>query len=135
MNLCWEESINGKFINRLLMHAKHAQYGSFRKKCFISYVRILHVKSLVSIDTFAWTLKTFPGMWLSECQDIEGIYDMSARILWHSMTRLYKCKEHPLMGKYSLVELHMLIPYNTIEGQYVVTGDLSCLSLLFFLFI
>ena len=37
------------------------------------------------------------------------------------------------MGKYSLVERHMLIPYNTIEGQYVVTGDLSCLSLFLFL--
>ena len=30
---------------------------------------------------------------------------------------------HPLMGKYSLVELRMVIPYDTIEGQYVVTGN------------
>ena len=39
------------------------------------------------------------------------------------------------MGDYSRVERRMVIPYDTIEGQYVVTGDLSCLSLLFFLFI
>ena len=49
------------------------------------------------------------------------------------MTRSYKCKEHPLMGKYSLVEHRMVIPYDTIEEQYVVTVNLSCLSLFLFL--
>ena len=49
---CWEKSINRKYINRLLMNAEHTHYGTFRKKCFISYVRISHVNSLVSIDTF-----------------------------------------------------------------------------------
>ena len=62
-----------------------------------------------------------------ECRDIEGIADMSPRVLWHFMTRLYKRKEHTLMGKYSLVELLMVLPYDTIEGQHVVTGNLSCL--------
>ena len=37
------------------------------------------------------------------------------------------------MGKYLLVEHRMVLPYDTIEGQNVVTGDLSCLSLLLFL--
>ena len=37
------------------------------------------------------------------------------------------------MGKYSLVEHRMLIPYDTIEEQYVVTVNLSYLSLLLFL--
>ena len=64
---------------------------------------------------------------------IGGIYDMSARVLWHFMTRSYKCREHPLMRKYSLVKRHMVIPYNTIEVQYVVTGYLTCLSLFLFL--
>ena len=32
------------------------------------------------------------------------------------------------MGNYLLVELCMVIPYDTIEEQYVVTGNLSCLS-------
>ena len=44
---CWEKS-----INRLPMHAEHAHYGVCRKKYFISYVRILNVNSLVSIDTY-----------------------------------------------------------------------------------
>ena len=39
------------------------------------------------------------------------------------------------MGKYSLVEFHMIIPYNTIEGKYVVMGYFSCLLLILFLFI
>ena len=33
------------------------------------------------------------------------------------------------MGKYSPVERRMVILYDTIEGKYVVTGNLSCLSL------
>ena len=32
------------------------------------------------------------------------------------------------MRKYSLVERCMVIPYDTIEEQYVVTGNLSRLS-------
>ena len=48
---CWDMYINGKYINRLLMHAKLAHYGMCRKKFFISYVRIKHVDSLVSIET------------------------------------------------------------------------------------
>ena len=34
------------------MHTERAHYGTFRKKCFILYIRIPHVNSLVSIDTF-----------------------------------------------------------------------------------
>ena len=37
------------------------------------------------------------------------------------------------MGKYSLVERRMVIPYDTIEGKYVVAGNLSYLSLLLLL--
>ena len=37
------------------------------------------------------------------------------------------------MGEYSLVERRMVIPYDNIEEQYVVMGDLSCLSLFLFL--
>ena len=37
------------------------------------------------------------------------------------------------MGNYSLVEHHVVIPYDTIEEQYVVTVNLSCLSLFLFL--
>ena len=90
--ICWEKSINGKSINGLLMHTKRVHYGMIRKKCFISYVHILHF-----------------------------------------MTRSYKCKDHPLMGKYSLVEQRIVIPYDTSEGKNVVTGNLPCLSLFFFL--
>ena len=57
----WEKYIKGKSINGPPMHAERAHYGVFRKKCFILYVHILHVKSLVSIDTYVWTLKTVPG--------------------------------------------------------------------------
>ena len=49
---CWEKSIDRKSINRLLMHSDRAHYVTFRKKCFISYVHILHVNNLVSIDTY-----------------------------------------------------------------------------------
>ena len=115
------------------MHAERAHYGVFQKKCFISYVRISHVNSLASIDTSVWTLKTFPGILFLECRDIESISDMSSRVLWHFMTRSYKCKEHPLTGEYSLVERRMVIPHDTIEGKNVVTGDLSSLSLFLFL--
>ena len=110
-----------------------AHYGVCRKKCFISDVHISHVKSLASIDTSVWTLKTFPGMLLFKCREIECISEMSSRVLWHFMKRSYKCKEHPFMGKYSLVERRMVIPYDTIEGKNVVTGNLSCLSLFLFL--
>ena len=68
-----------------------------------------------------------------ECRDIEGISDMSPWVSWHFMTRSYKHKEHPLMGNYSLVEHRMVLPYNTIEGKNVVTGNLSSLSLFLFL--
>ena len=36
------------------------------------------------------------------------------------------------MENYSLVEHRMVIPYDTIEEQYIVTGNLSCLSLFLF---
>ena len=49
---CWENYIKGKSINGLTMHAECAHYGLFQKKRFISYVRISHVNSLVSIDTY-----------------------------------------------------------------------------------
>ena len=51
--MCWEKSINRKSINGLLMNAERAHHGTCRKKCFISYMRISHVNSLVSIDTFS----------------------------------------------------------------------------------
>ena len=51
-NKGWEKYIKGKSINGLPMHAEHAYYGLCRKKCFIFYVSILHVYSLVSIDTY-----------------------------------------------------------------------------------
>ena len=62
--ICWGKSINEKSINRLIMHSKRTHYGTFRKKCFISYVCISHVNILVSIDTFALTLKTLPRILL-----------------------------------------------------------------------
>ena len=37
------------------------------------------------------------------------------------------------MGKCLLVERRMVLPYDTIEGQNVVTGNLSCLLLFLFL--
>ena len=39
------------------------------------------------------------------------------------------------MGNYSLVERRTIIPYDTIEEQYVVTGNLSYLLLFLFLYI
>ena len=126
---CWEKSINGNCINGLLMHVKRVHYGTFQKKCFLLYVHISHVNSLVLIFIFVWMLMRFPGILFSECQDIEGVADMSARVLWHFITRLYKCKEHLLIGKYSLVKRHMVILYDTIEEKYAVTRNLSCLLL------
>ena len=73
-----------------------------------------------------------PWILLFVCQEIEGIASMSPRVSLHFMTQFYKRKEHPLMVKYSLVELRVVLPYDTIEGQNVVTGNLSCLSLLLF---
>ena len=125
---CWGGSINRKSLDGLLMHTERAHYDTFPKDYFISYMRISHVKRLVSIDTYVWTLKTFPGILLLECQDIEGITDISSRVLWHFMTISYECKEHTLIRKYSLVQHRMVIPFNTIEEQYKVTGNLSCLS-------
>ena len=110
----WEKYIKGKSINGLPMHAERAHYGVCWKNCFISYVRTFHVKSLSSIDTSVWTLKTFPGILSFECWDVNGIADMSSHISWHFMTRSYECKEHPLMVNYSLVEIRMVIPYNTV---------------------
>ena len=66
-----------------------------------------------------------PWILLFEYRDIEGIADMSPSVLWHFMTQSYKRKEHTLMGKYSLVERHMVLPYDTIEGQNIVKGNLS----------
>ena len=80
-----------------------------------------------------YDVEDVPWILSFECQDIEGIADMSPLLLWHFMTRSYKRKEHPLMGKYSLVELRMVLPYDTIEGKNVVTGNLSFLSLFLFL--
>ena len=51
-HMCWEKSIEEKSINGLLMHAERAHYGVCRKKCFISYMRISHLNSSVSIDTY-----------------------------------------------------------------------------------
>ena len=51
------------------------------------------------------------------------------------MKQLYKCKEHLLIGNYSLVEIRMVIPYDTIEGKNIVTDNLSCLSLFMLLYI
>ena len=114
--LCWDKYINRKSIDRLLIHADIAHYiWHIPEEFFIWYVHISHVKSLVSIDTYVWTLKTFPGILSFECQYIEGISDMSFRVLWQNMARSYKCKEHPLMGNYSLVERHMVILYDPIE--------------------
>ena len=78
-------------------------------------------------------VEDIPFILLFEYRDIEGIADMSPRVSWHFMTWSYKRKEHPLMGKYSLVEHRMVLPYNAIEGKNVVTGDLSCMSLFLFL--
>ena len=49
------------------------------------------------------------------------------------MTRSYKCKKHPFMEKCLIIERRMLLLHNNIEGQYVVTGNLSFLSIFFFL--
>ena len=43
--------MNGKSINEKKMHAERVEYGTFRKKCFISYMNILLVNSFVSVDT------------------------------------------------------------------------------------
>ena len=63
--MCWEKSIEENPINGLPMNAERAHYRVCRKKCFISYVSISHVNILVSIDTYVWTLKTFPGYYRS----------------------------------------------------------------------
>ena len=82
----------------------------------------------MNVEDVPWVLSL-------ECRDIEGITDMSPRVSWHFMTQLYKRKEHPLMGKYSLIERRMVLPYDTIEVKNLVTGNLSCLSLFLFLYI
>ena len=131
--VCWEKSIKGKSINGLLMHAVRAHYGVCQKKCYILYVRIFHVNSLASSDISAWTVKMFPGILSLEFWDIEGFSEISSCLSWHFMTLLYKFKEHPVMRNYSLVERCMVIPYDTIGGKNIVTGNLSCLSLFLFL--
>ena len=50
-NGCWDKYIKGKSINGIQMHVKRTHYGVWHKKCFMSYVHILHVNSLASIDT------------------------------------------------------------------------------------
>ena len=65
------------------MHTKRAHCGTCWKKYFMLYVRIFHLNSLVSIDTYVWTLKDFSGILLSEYVDIEGISDMSFSVSWH----------------------------------------------------
>ena len=58
------------------------------------------------------------------------------RHLWHICLNvrpfsdmIVKMSEHSLMGKYSLVGCCTLIMYNIIDRIYVVTGNISCLSL------
>ena len=62
------------------MHSERVHYGTCQKKCYILYLGISHVDRLVSIDTFVLTLKTFPGILLSEFKYIEVIDDVSARV-------------------------------------------------------
>ena len=50
----------------------------------------------------------------------EGIADISARVLWHFMTRSYKCKEHPLIGNYSLVERHIIVEICPVTRWWAV---------------
>ena len=52
---------------------------------FISYARILHVYSLVSIDTLTRTLKAFVA-YLFECQAVDGIGDTFIRMSGHVVT-------------------------------------------------
>ena len=78
------------------------------------YARILHVYSLVSIDTIERMLKIFVTC-LLKYQAISGM--------------IVKMSEYSLMGKYSLVGFRTLILYDIIDERYVETVNLSCLSL------
>ena len=42
---------------------------------------------------------------------------------------IVQMSEYSLIGKYSIVGCHTLILYDIIDGIYVETGNLSCLSL------
>ena len=87
---CWGNYFIGNSINRLLMHAKSAHYGTCRKKSFILYVLILHLNSLVSIDTSVWTLKTFPGIFsnASILKVLLTCRPMYCDTLWHNCKNL-----------------------------------------------
>ena len=115
----WEKSINRKYINRLLMHAKHAIWHVPEKR-YILYVHISHIDSLVSIDTSAWGLKTFPGIFLSKFHFIGCIEYISARVLWHFITRSYKCKEDPLMGSSLHLYDNVIKCHNTRADMYSI---------------
>ena len=78
------------------------------------YARILHVYTLVLIDTLACMLKIFVTC-LYECQAISDMIVLMS--------------EYPMMGKYSLVGFHTLIMYDIIDGRYVQIGNVSCLQL------
>ena len=89
--MCWEKSIKGKSINGLTMHADRAHYGVCRKNCFISYVRISHVNSSVSVDTYVWTLKMFPGYYRSNVGTFKALltcHPVYRDTLWHDRTKL-----------------------------------------------
>ena len=127
--MCREKSSKGKSINGLPMHAKRAHYIMCRKNCFISYVPISHIISLVLIDISVWTLKTCSGYYRSNAGTLKAVMlcrPVYCDTLWHGCTSV---KEYYLIGKHSFVERYMVIPQNNIEGQIVVTGNISCLSL------
>ena len=105
------------------MHAERAHYGVFR---FARTQFGVNWHIYMNVEDFVCILSL-------ECQDIEGIADISPRVLRHFMTCSYKRKEHTMMGKYSLVEHRIVLLYDTIEGKNVVTGNLSYQSLFLFL--
>ena len=79
------------------MHAERAHYGTPEELFYI--VRAYFTSRQFGVNWHIYMdVETFPGILSLECQDIEGIADMSSRVLWHFMTRSYKYKEHPLMG-------------------------------------
>ena len=86
----------------------------------MSYTHILHTYSLLSINTLGQMLKTF----VTSLYKYQAIHDTIVRI-----------SEYYLMRKYSLVGFHTLILYNVIDGRYVQTVNLSCMSLLVLLYI
>ena len=82
------------------------------EKYSILYPHILHVYSLVSIDTLARMLNAFVKF-LYKCH---AICDMTVRM-----------SEYSLMRRYSLVGCRIVILYDIINGRYVQTGNLSFL--------